>query len=69
MSQDAPKGTGKEVQEGTKADQIYDPRDLVIKPGYAAEQNVDELLSNPAVAPQSPNQTRGEDNREDLRRD
>ena len=73
MSQDAQVPSNRNVneQEVRKSvdEETYDPRDLVIKPGYAATQNVDELIDNPAVTPEMPNNSRGENNRRDLKDD
>lgn len=73
MAQDAQVPSDKNVNEQELkeklADQTYDPRDLVIKPGYAAEGNPEEIIDNPAVTPEMLNEARGEDNRRDLRSD
>lgn len=71
MAQDAqlPSDQNINEQETKKQlmDQTYDSRDLVIKPGYAAEQDPKEVIDNPAVTPEMLNEARGEDNRRDLR--
>lgn len=36
--------------------QAIDPRDLVTKPGLAADQDPREIVSNPAVTPEMPNE-------------
>jgi hypothetical protein len=75
MAQDAQVPSDKNINEqelkekSNVTDQTYDPRDLPIKPGYAAEKNAEEVVDNPAVTPEMLNEARGEDNRRDLRSD
>ena len=47
------------------ADKTADPRDLVIKPGYVADNDPNEVIDNPAVTPQMLDE---KDQRGDLQR-
>lgn len=66
-----PEGENIQEQEQTNgeslADKTVDPRDLVMKPNYTADQNPQEVVNNPAVTPEMANDPG--DLRDDLRRD
>ncbi len=75
MSPETPKPSAEQenVQDDIQAaresisEETVDSRDLVRKSGYAADSDPEEVIENPAVAPQMPNEPN--DIRHDLSRE
>lgn len=57
--------TNNQSKNQQSEDRTYDPRDLVIKPGYSPDTNPQEVVDNPLHTPQMLNDS--EDLRDDLR--
>lgn len=55
----------KQPKNQQSEDRTYDPRDLVIKPGYSPDTDPQEVVDNPLHTPQMLNDS--EDLRDDLR--
>lgn len=62
-----PEPENTEERPSNPAPKAVDPRDLVTKPGYIANSNPEEILDNPAVAPEMVDENKSD--RDDLRRD
>ena len=60
------KNTEERSSNPSETPKAVDPRDLVNKPGYIANNNPEEVLGNPAVTPEMVDE---KNNRGDLKRE